>query len=217
MTGKPESKPDAAVAAGTGGEEGRPVEVIIEDERWEGLGIAALAGRAAEATLGHLGLDAARLSLSLLATTDARIARLNRDFRGKDSPTNVLSWPSVERRAAQPGMMPAPPAADEEELGDIALAWETCLREAREGGIAPAAHVTHLVVHGLLHLLGYDHEHDADAMLMEGLETAILAELGIADPYGIEAEAARPAIGGGGKRAARNMEGADGQRRSGAV
>ena len=118
---------------------------------------------------------------------DARIAALNADFRGKPQPTNVLSWPSEERGAEVAGEEPDLPEAGEPddpcELGDIAIAWETCAREAEEQGKPMVDHVTHLVVHGLLHCLGYDHVDEADAALMEGLEVEILASLGLSDPY----------------------------------
>jgi probable rRNA maturation factor len=118
---------------------------------------------------------------------DARIAALNADFRGKPQPTNVLSWPSEDRAPDLPGSAPLPPVAgtadDPESLGDIALAWETCAAEAGAQGKPMADHVTHLVVHGVLHLLGYDHIDDADAGVMEALEVRILATLGVSDPY----------------------------------
>lgn len=159
------------------------IDVIIEAENWQGLGLEGLAGPAFEACLSALDLEPDAWEAVLLACDDTRIAALNADFRDKPTPTNVLSWPSQERAAAAPGQRPASPAGPDPELGDIALAWETCQREARELGIAFEDHVTHLVVHGILHLLGYDHVDEADAHLMENLETEILGNLGIADPY----------------------------------
>ncbi|MEX0285206.1 MAG: rRNA maturation RNase YbeY [Paracoccaceae bacterium] len=153
----------------------------IEDTRWADLGLEPLAVRAATATLDHLSYDPDSFEISLLGTDDTRIAELNGQFRGKPTPTNVLSWPSEERGADTDGGAPYPP--EDEELGDIALAWETCVREAAEAGKPMSDHVTHLVVHGLLHLLGYDHERDADATLMERIETEILATLGVPNPY----------------------------------
>ena len=107
---------------------------------------------------------------------DARIAELNGDFRDKPQPTNVLSWPSEERGAAQPGAAPALPTGPDPELGDIAIAYETCAREAAEQGKPMADHVTHLIVHAVLHLLGYDHIRDADATLMEATEVEIRSD-----------------------------------------
>jgi len=163
------------------------VETVIEDTRWEGFGLSALAEGAARAALTALGLPATGFQIGLMGCDDARIALLNADFRGKPQPTNVLSWPSEERGAEFVGELPLPPRPgvedDPESLGDIAIAWETCEREAAEQGKAMAGHVTHLIVHGVLHLLGYDHIEDEDAALMEGLEVRILASLGVSDPY----------------------------------
>jgi probable rRNA maturation factor len=164
-----------------------PTETICEDPRWEAAGLPDLAGRAADAALRRLGLDPGRFEIAVLAADDARIAALNADFRGRPQPTNVLSWPSEERGTDTEGAVPAPPEPgtpdDPAPLGDIALAWETCRREAQEAGRAMEDHVCHLVVHGVLHLLGYDHVRDGDAALMERLEVEILASLGVADPY----------------------------------
>jgi probable rRNA maturation factor len=164
-----------------------PVETICEDSRWQDAGFPALAEAAAGSALRHLGLDPDAFEIAILATDDSRIAALNAEFRGKAQPTNVLSWPSEERGAAREGAPPDPPgpgtADDPAPLGDIALAWETCLREAEQAGRPHADHLRHLVVHGVLHLLGYDHVRDGDAALMERLEVEILASLGVADPY----------------------------------
>ena len=163
------------------------VDTVIEDARWEGLGLDPLAQRAAAAVLAALGLPARGYAICVMGCDDARIAALNADFRGKPVPTNVLSWPSEDRAPEAPGAMPDLPAPgdddDPEELGDIAIAWETCAREAAEQGKPHADHVAHLVVHGMLHLLGFDHITDEDAALMEGIETRILASMGVADPY----------------------------------
>ncbi|TAG09288.1 MAG: rRNA maturation RNase YbeY [Rhodobacterales bacterium] len=163
------------------------VDTIIEDARWEGLGLAALAEPAARTALRALGLPPAGFSLALMGCDDARIATLNADFRGKPQPTNVLSWPSEERGADVIGSapdLPGPgPADDPAFLGDIAIAWETCAAEAEAQGKTMADHVTHLVVHAVLHLLGYDHIEAADAAVMEALEVRILASLGVSDPY----------------------------------
>ena len=160
------------------------VDVVIEDARWNALDLDSLANSAAGATLAYLGLEPSAFEISLLACDDPRIAALNADFRGKPQPTNVLSWPSADRGADRDGTKPfAPNPAQEAELGDIALAYGTCLREAEEAGKPMAEHVTHLLVHGILHLLGYDHERDLDATLMERLEVEILGKLGLPDPY----------------------------------
>lgn len=163
------------------------VETVIEDARWDAFGLPALAERVGRASLTGLGLPMTGFAISLMGCDDARIADLNADFRGKPTPTNVLSWPSEERGAGFVGEAPEPPEPgdpdDPPSLGDIAIAYETCVREAQEQGKALADHVTHLLVHGVLHLLGYDHVEDEDAALMEGLEVRILASLGVSDPY----------------------------------
>lgn len=126
--------------------------------------LAALAGARPKVT------GAAEISIVL--TDDAEQQALNRDWRGKDAPTNVLSFPQIEPFAPVVGI-----------LGDIILARETLEREAAQQDTAFADHFTHLVVHGFLHILGYDHLTEEEALVMEGLETQILAGLGVPDPY----------------------------------
>lgn len=125
-----------------------------------------------------------RTALSILLTEDAEMRKLNAGWRAKDKPTNVLSFPA--ENAVDPSRPPP-------YLGDIALGLSTCRREAREQGKTLADHVTHLAVHGVLHLLGYDHMDDDQAEAMEPLETAILAAMGIADPYKSSAPTAKKA------------------------
>ncbi|GAB4376512.1 MAG: hypothetical protein Kow00114_40220 [Kiloniellaceae bacterium] len=127
------------------------------------------------------------LEVSLVFTDDAEQRVLNRDYRLKDSATNVLSFPNMD----DPDMAAAVPAGQPRLLGDVVLARETVLREAAEQGKSLADHMTHLVVHGVLHLAGYDHQDAAEAAAMEALERRILAGLGVADPY----EAAPAALG----------------------
>lgn len=151
-------------------------DVIIDDDRWAGeLGDAAALAEecrtAAARFEPRLGAGAA-----LLLADDRTLQDLNSRFRGRDKPTNVLSFPSG---GGVDGF-----------LGDIAIAFETCRREAVEQGIAFRCHAAHLIVHGLLHLAGHDHEREEEAERMESLETEILAQLGIADPYRDAGEAA---------------------------
>jgi probable rRNA maturation factor len=162
------------------------IDILVEDPRWDRLDLSRLVETALVATLARLGLDPAGVALSVLACDDARIALLNADFRGKPAPTNVLSWPAEERAADTPGAIPEAPRPDPDgtvELGDLALAFETCITEAEARQKAATDHVTHLIVHGTLHLLGYDHESEVDAALMEGLEREILGKMGMDDPY----------------------------------
>lgn len=151
------------------------VEVVCDSALWSAVPTAErLATCAAEAALAaarpSLGRDA---EISILLTDDAAIRALNRIWRGIDQATNVLSFP-----AAAPERL-----AGAAHLGDVAIAIETMRREAEAEGKTPADHLAHLVVHGVLHLLGHDHELESQAQTMEALEVAILAEFGIADPY----------------------------------
>ena len=145
------------------------IDIEIEDAAWTAAlpDAEALVRRAAEATLASEGAEGE--GVALLLTSDLAVQALNAQFRGQDKPTNVLAFPA--------------PTNPERFLGDVALAYETCAREAAEQGKPLGHHLQHLAAHGVLHLLGYDHVTDAEAQEMEGLERAILAGLGIADPY----------------------------------
>ena len=147
------------------------------DEDWEALSAKAHSAIARiEPALGH-----ARLVTSVLFTGDEQVHELNREWRGKDKPTNVLSFPMLERE----DLIALGPDGPPEMLGDIALAFETCAREAEEKEVSLADHAAHLLIHGFLHLAGHDHvDSDAQAEAMEKLEIEALAKLGIADPYG---------------------------------
>ena len=160
------------------------VELEIEDARWIGVGLSDVACKAVATVLGALNVPDAELAL--LACDDARIAALNANFRDKPSPTNVLSWPEEDLAPLTDGDLPRAPQADPDgtiSLGDIAISYDTCAREAAEQGKPFADHVTHLIVHGTLHLLGYDHIRDLDATRMEALEVKLLGILGVPDPY----------------------------------
>lgn len=162
------------------------LDIVIEDNRWQTVDIGVLAQTAVRAALTSQDLDPVQTELSILACDDTRIATLNADFRGKPTPTNVLSWPNEERAASRAGDKPQVPEPGLDgmiELGDIAISYDTCCAEAIAAGKSIEAHVTHLIVHGVLHLLGYDHVRDPDATLMEQLETGILGKLGHDDPY----------------------------------
>jgi probable rRNA maturation factor len=153
------------------------IEIVRHSELWDSIEVsgdtlsrAALAAFAASSAAP----DAPR-EVTLVLTDDDEMRELNRTWRGKDSSTNVLSFPVGEPVGEAHGE-PSP-------LGDIVLAGEAVIEEAKVKGIPAADHAAHLVVHGMLHLLGFDHERDADAERMESFETKVLAGLGIADPY----------------------------------
>ncbi len=125
------------------------------------------------------------LEISIVLSTDSKVRVLNRDYRGKNKPTNVLSFPAVDEEMMMQGSLM---------LGDIVLALQTTQKEARAENKPFKAHVAHLVVHGVLHLLGYDHEIERDALKMERMERLILAALGIADPYADTVVVAKAAV-----------------------
>lgn len=151
------------------------VDVGQESELWGSLAaIDALAGRAIGMAARMAGVGLMKgAEVSVMLSDDARVREVNRAWRTIDKPTNVLSFP-----AAEAGKVTSAPF-----LGDIILAFETVEREAADEGKPFADHVAHLIVHGFLHLIGYDHATDEDAERMEALEVRVLAELGITDPY----------------------------------
>ncbi len=162
------------------------MDIEIEDPRWSTLDFEGLAATAVKSTLAHLGIKSEDAEISILACDDQRIGTLNAAFRDKPLPTNILSWPSEERGAIAPGGQPAKTNAGPDglvELGDIAISYDTCVSEASAANKPVAHHITHLMIHATLHLLGYDHETAQDAALMEGLEVVILGKLGLDDPY----------------------------------
>jgi probable rRNA maturation factor len=163
MSGRPSIEAMERIAA----------DVIVEDDAWGAAErLERLVVRAVDAAAEVAALPVPPgAELSVVFTDDARVRALNRDYRGKDAPTNVLSFP--------PG--PVPPTTPL--VGDVVLARETVEAEAASAGIWRDDHVTHLVVHGLLHLFGYDHVEDDAAEAMEATERAVLARLGLPDPY----------------------------------
>lgn len=155
-------------------------ESIVEDDRWKDVNLPGLAEKASTAALRALSLDPECFEVSVLGCDDARISELNASFRGKPTPTNVLSWPAHD---LTPPELPQPDATGDNSLGDIAIAFDTCTRESVEQGKEMSDHVTHLLVHATLHLLGHDHQNDTEAEVMERLEVEILGKLGLPDPY----------------------------------
>ena len=157
------------------------LDLDIDIDNWPPGDWEALAQRAVESVQKVAPeLANARLIASVLFTSDAQVHTLNREWREKDKPTNVLSFPMLERDSLIALEQDGPPTM----LGDLALAHETCAREAAGKSISLGDHAAHLLVHGFLHLAGFDHEiSPEDAEQMEALERKALAEMGIADPY----------------------------------
>jgi probable rRNA maturation factor len=150
------------------------------DQDWQGLAEHAVSEAFKVSSHGDLATAAFTLSLSINFSTDAEVRALNAQWRSKDKPTNVLSFPMLE-----PDELDTLANTDDGEvlLGDMILAHGVCVAEAIEKGIPLSDHVTHLIVHGTLHLLGYDHMNDTEAEHMEALEVKALASLGLANPY----------------------------------
>jgi len=154
------------------GGDGPAIDVVIQSPRWNSVPrLRPLLRRAIEAAAPDSMADA---QAAIILTNDAAIRALNRRWRSRDEPTNVLSFPAAATKAATGGRR---------YLGDIVIAHETTAREARADGKPFAHHLTHLAVHGFLHLLGYDHRSDEEAEVMERREREILARLGVPDPY----------------------------------
>jgi len=142
------------------------ITLLVEDPKWRShRGLLARLTKAAEAARRSARLKG---NFTILLADDRKLQALNRDFRGKDKPTNVLSFPGLEGHG-----------------GDIAIAYGVTAKEAKAAAKNFADHASHLVVHGVLHLAGYDHERPKDARVMEPLEARILKRLGIADPYAV--------------------------------
>jgi len=153
-------------------------EVLVVADCWQAEpGAEAVIHRAIESAAEVADADAGEAELAIMLTDDRGIRTLNRNWRGIDKATNVLSFPALQPTG------PAGPDDAPRMLGDIAIAYETTRKEADEERKPFDHHLSHLAVHGFLHLIGYDHENDADAEAMEGLERDILAQLGIPDPY----------------------------------
>ena len=155
------------------------IEVMVQSPRWKKQPRAATIVR--NAVQAAAKATSTRAELAIVLTDDSAIRALNRDWRGFDKPTNVLSFPAAKQRAGSRGDGHSPGSS----LGDVIIAFQTVAREATGEDKPFKHHLSHLAVHGFLHLLGYDHETDRDARKMERLEVEILAGLGMPDPYAV--------------------------------
>ena len=146
------------------------VELVVTDERWNSVPGLERIVALAQAAFAALPDDTGTEEVAIALGSDEEVHELNRNYRGKDKPTNVLSFPSAGH-------------GDTRSLGDVILAYETCAEEAGDRDIPLSDHACHLALHGVLHLLGCDHETEAEAGIMEALETRLLAKAGISDPH----------------------------------
>ncbi|MDE2791765.1 MAG: rRNA maturation RNase YbeY [Paracoccaceae bacterium] len=171
------------------------IEIRMEDCRWTAIDLGTIARRAHKAVCGELGLGPETPGFAVLATDDATLARLNGRFRGEARATDILSWPASGERAGTTGFRPedvddrgqdhgpSGPWHWSGSLGDIAMSFETCAGEAARVDTTLENHVTHLLIHGILHLLGFDHATGTEVRNMRAIETSALAKLGVGDPY----------------------------------
>ena len=159
------------------------VDLIIEDSRWKTLNLLSIANAAFKETLSELNLRSENFVCSVLACSSEKIKGLNAQFRGKNNSTNVLSFPSTHEIYEVRNISKFESKIDTFELGDIAIAYEICKKEADISKIDFEDHVYHLIIHSVLHLLGYDHKEEKNAAEMEKIEVQVLAKLGINNPY----------------------------------
>ena len=159
------------------------VDLVIEDARWKTLELKQIANQAFFETLFLLDLHHKSFACCILACDNKQIKQLNNKFRGKNCPTNVLSFPaSLENYETKNTLTPGE-ANNFHELGDIAIAFDICKKEATKSKVKFEHHVYHLIIHSVLHLLGFDHEEEENATKMEKIEVQVLAKLGISNPY----------------------------------
>ena len=159
------------------------VNLIMEDARWKTLNLLQIANAAFKETLSYLDLRSENFICCILACSSKKIKGLNAQFRGQNNSTNVLSFPSTPEISRLKSSPKFEANVDPFELGDIAIAYEVCKKEADSSKIDFEHHVYHLIIHSVLHLLGYDHEEEKNAVEMEKIEVQVLANLGINNPY----------------------------------
>ena len=160
-------------------------DILIEDKRWNDFRLQNLADKTFGIIFENLILSS-KWKISILACGDAKITELNTEFRDKPMATNVLSWPNYNLKSERVGEVPNKPSLsvyEDDTLGDIAISFDTCKREAADNNVDFIDHIIHLLMHGCLHLLNYDHINEVDAIIMEELETRLLKVMGISDPY----------------------------------
>ena len=159
------------------------VDLIMEDARWKTLNLIQIANAAFKETLSQLNLKSENFICCILACNNKKIEDLNAQFRGKKNSTNVLSFPSKVEVYETINGSQSDTNADPLELGDIAIAYEVCKTEAIVSKIEFEDHVCHLIIHSVLHLLGFNHDEEKNAVEMEKIEVQVLAKLGISNPY----------------------------------
>ena len=165
------------------------INVIFEDKRWVKIPLEEIAKVALKLIIERFLVKDNNFEVSLLASNDTEIRELNKSFRGNDSSTNIISWPEQEVQLREPGNCPVqmdkfrPDSEGIIFLGNLAISFERCSTEAEEKNIYFDDHILHLLLHGCLHLIGFDHQNELDANLMENIEIRLLSGVGIKNPY----------------------------------
>ena len=163
--------------------------VMIDDKRWVGVPLEEIAKSALKLLVDNSLVKKSNFEVSILAGNDSEIKKLNKNFRGRNTSTNIISWPEYNLQPKHPGHSPKQfdksTLASEETifLGNLAISFERCSSEAEKKDISFADHLLHLLLHGYLHLLGFDHQNELDATLMEDIEIRLLSRIGIKNPY----------------------------------
>ena len=160
------------------------VDLVFEDGRWKKTLLGEVSRTVFKETLNFFGQNASDFSIDILACNDGRISELNKEFRGNNSATNVLSWPSKNFQSKfVKGNTDSILNKEDGFLGDIAISYDTCVKEAKERAIDFVDHISHLMIHSILHLMGYDHILEVEEEKMKKIEIEILGKMGIDSPY----------------------------------
>ena len=167
-------------------------DVVIKDKRWRKIPLEEIAGSALKLVIANFLGNDKKFGVSILASNNAEIRELNKSFRGKNTSTNIISWPEYSLQSKKPGDFPEKLSRvktdyeGETFLGNLAISFERCSTEAGEKKINLEDHILHLFLHGFLHLIGFDHQHELDANLMENIEITLLSGVGIKNPYELD-------------------------------
>lgn len=163
--------------------------IVYKDDRWKKIPLQKIAQSSLNLIVDKILHKEKQLEISILASNDFELAKLNKQYRGSSTPTNILAWPEHDFKRSTPGALPnytSTSYSDFEGLdfiGNLAISFDRCSIESEETNIIFDNHLTHLLVHGCLHLIGFDHHDELDARLMEDVERKLLSELGIKNPY----------------------------------
>ena len=165
--------------------------IVLKDDRWKKLPLKKMAVTSLNLIVDDVLKKTSDFEISILATNDPGVIYLNNNFRGYNYATNILSWPEHRYQRKKPGSFPQLVSTSVVHsyglnfLGNLAISFDRCSIESLEGNLAFEDHITHLLIHGCLHLVGFDHENELDAKLMEDIEKKLLSKLGIRNPYGL--------------------------------